>query len=97
MSHDLSAAQQLLGGYLHQDWPDEFADVDAVIDAMIDGEPAEQRRAAAAELRALVEAEPEDAALRDVLMNEAGCFYDPVADGRTDREWITELADRLSA
>lgn len=94
---NLTAARQLLAAYFHQDWPDEFADPGAAVAAMIDHEPAADRHAAAAELRALLREQPDDATLRSALLHDLGCFYEPAADGLTARQWLAAVADRLAA
>lgn len=94
MAPHVTSAQHLLGGYFHQDWTEEFADAEEAIAAMLDGEPADRRHAAAAELRALLAAEP-DAALPAILRDRLGCYY--AGPGGDERAWLAHLAARLSA
>lgn len=94
MAPHVTSAEHLLGGYFHADWTDEFADAEEAIVAMLGGEPADRRHAAAAELRALLPAEP-DAALPAILRDRLGCFHaGPDGD---ERAWLAHVADRLSA
>lgn len=96
MTHRLTSTEQVLGGYLHQDWPGEFSTVDAAVTAMIDAEPRELREAAASEIDALLARETDEAQLRTVLTDEAGCYYDPASDGSNYRDWLNGLAARLA-
>lgn len=96
MTTQLNSAEQMLGGYLHQDWPAEFATVDAAIAAMIDAEPRARRESAAAEIKALLARETDEARLRTILIDGAGCHYDPAGDGSTYGDWLTSLAARLA-
>ncbi|HCB74616.1 MAG TPA: hypothetical protein DEP91_00300 [Sphingomonas bacterium] len=96
MTHSLTSTEQVLGGYLHQDWPGEFSTVDAAVAAMINAEPRSLREAAASEIDALLARETDEARLRTILTDEAGCYYNPASEGSSYRDWLSGLVVRLA-
>jgi hypothetical protein len=95
-THAYPALLQFFGGYLHQDWADEFSSPEQAIAAFINQEPVEARRAAQQELADLI---PRVPSLEDpvrVLM-DLGSYYDPTADGHTVAGWLEHVRATLEA
>lgn len=95
MTRDLQASSQLFGSYLHQDWVKEFDTDIAAIQAMAESEPSEVLAAASSEMRVLLSSDLSDAELAAILTDEVGCCFDPGSKGRTYREWLREVLERL--
>ncbi len=64
--------QQFLGGYLHEDWPEESGTPQAAVDAAIADYPLELRQQVRRELAALLRSTNEDTSLRRVLNDGLG-------------------------
>jgi CdiI immunity protein len=93
MKH-LEALGQLLGGYLHEDWADDYPDLWHAIDDFVDGEPEWAPR-----LRAHVEQVlnqcPTEQEIQQSL-RELGMVYYPQGDGwNSYRDWLRAVADRV--
>lgn len=89
---DTPALDLFIGAYLHQDWPDEFSDEWAALDAFITREP-RRARTLSSEIDGLLRARLSDADLEEFL-DDHGCEYlaDPASGG--NRAWLTEVSRR---
>ena len=83
--------QLLLGGYLHQDWSEEDGSPDAAVHQFAEREPVEIVDAAVEELEILLADESRDDLSFQKLTNDAGSYYDPTSEGRSTREWLTNV------
>lgn len=83
--------EQLLGSYFHQDWPLEHDSYRGVVDEMCASEPVLIIQAAVAELTSLLEKFPTEDNLRQNLVNEIGCYFEPNSEGLTYREWLEQV------
>jgi hypothetical protein len=90
-----SALRLLLGGYLHEDFDDDYPDVWVAVEDFVRSEPdsAPSVPDDIAHLLATVSAEE---ALGRVLHREVACAYYPPADGWTYRGWLEAIADRIT-
>jgi hypothetical protein len=82
---------QFLGGYFHQDWPDDAPSWQAVVERYR-GENTDAGRVAQ-EIVQLIQCHPGDDSLVAEL-NRLGCYYWPEAPG-SYRAWLSEVAVAL--
>jgi hypothetical protein len=89
---------QFLAGAFNEDWPDEAATPDEVIDNFIRAHSPDDR-AHLAKVADLVDAfsaeEPNDESLKRALFKKLGCYYTPEADAIPTRDWLRHVSDRL--
>ena len=85
----------LLGGYLHQDWPDEFSTPDEAIAAFKESHPSEAVERVCKELDEVIplveQMQDPERFLCDVLW----CYYCPEADGLTVANWLIHVREKL--
>ncbi|QBH01548.1 contact-dependent growth inhibition system immunity protein [Xanthomonas oryzae] len=96
MKKNLDALGQLLGCYFHQDWVDEFGDDLSAIQAIIDSEPHAQVLAAIREIDELLADGLPENELSTVLIQDAGCYFEPRSLGLTREEWLKRVRSRLA-
>ncbi len=84
---------QFLGGYLHQDWPEDYATADEAVRVAIAESDAKRLRGVERELPTLLRLPEDD--LRAVLAEL--CDYYPPGDGRSWRGWLEEVHRAVSA
>ena len=89
------ALSQFLGAYLHQDWPEEFSTPEAAIETFCRREPADVVRTVCAELDQVIR-ESQQSTNPSRLLFDLGCYYDPLADGRTVSDWFAQVRKVLS-
>lgn len=95
----LESLHNLLGGYLNEDWHDEYEDASTAIADFARSEPA-HAFALSTDARSLLTqfGKGDDAALVACLTCQYGLGYLPSADGwGTYREWLLAVADRVDA
>ncbi len=93
MKKNFEASFQLLGGYLHEDWADEFnSDFDAV-QAMVTEAP-EMVPKAAQEIRQLLSMHLDEKELGEFMFTKLGCYFDPEAKGETNRQWLEGVLEQ---
>jgi len=92
---------QIMGGYFHQDWFDEFRDrgekpsKEIVLQQMLRQNSVTRKKAAVQQLERLLECTPDEEKLRHVIVNEMGAQVDPRVDGSTMRAWLEHVVDLL--
>ncbi|HEX7088555.1 MAG TPA: contact-dependent growth inhibition system immunity protein [Longimicrobiales bacterium] len=89
------ALVQLLGGYFHPDWSSVAGRSDAVLAAMLRDEPVERLRAALRELDALLGRGLCEPQLRDVVLYELGCDFDPESEGLDTSRWLENVRSEI--
>ncbi len=87
------ALKQLLQGYLHLDWPEEYGDPWCAVADFLRSEP-EYAPLLAAEVSDLLVAASGEDDFRRVVLEDLGSGYLPEADGWTYEGWLQELARR---
>ena len=85
----------MLGGYLHQDWPEEHGTAEKAILTFVAENPNEIQKSIVQQLDEIVPIirksnEPEK------LLVELGCYYLPSADGKSVVEWLQPVRQQLS-
>jgi hypothetical protein len=93
MSTGYPNLEELLGGYFHQDWNTYASTPTGVLERYLEEWPIEDVPKALNELHALL-AQPDDEVVRVVVL--MGCEYAPAADNLSYREWLNQVANRLS-
>lgn len=87
---------QLFGCYFHQDWPSEFeSDVEA-LRAIATTEPREQVVAGLDEVEKLLSIHRSETELREIMIDEVGCYFEPQSVGMSYREWLGRVREVFS-
>jgi contact-dependent growth inhibition (CDI) system CdiI-like immunity protein len=91
---DFASLRLLLGGYLHEDFDDEFGDSWGAVEAFAQNEPEDPPhiREDITRLLATVSSEEE---VRRLVLDEFGSYYLAEVDGWTYRGWLEAVADRV--
>jgi hypothetical protein len=92
----LDALGQLLGCYFHQDWPEEFDSEVAALRSIIELEPRERISAGIAEIDALLSEALTEGELGTLLMDQAGCYFDPNSLGITNKQWLQRVREEFA-
>lgn len=87
------AFQLLLQGYLTLDWPDDYSTMWAAVDDYIASEPGLDQLLK--ELDELIEAQPSDGWLRNLIVGELGSGYLPEVDRYTMMGWLVAVRERV--
>lgn len=95
MDSRIEALAQLLGGYFHEDWTAEHGTAGDCLDRIMAEAPVVVRRAAAAEISALLDRDLCESQIRDLLLYEIGCCYAPESDGFEASTWLVDVRRRL--
>lgn len=85
----------LFGGYLHQDWPDEFSTPDEAITAFKEGNSQESVEGACKELDEVIPLIEQMQAPEKFLCDVLWCYYCPEADGLTIVKWLEHVRKKL--
>ncbi len=88
------ALEQFLGGYLHQDWMHDYADVWAAVDDFARSEP-DHAPALVLEIGALLASDIAEMQLRSLVVDELDGQYLVDRDGWTYRAWLGAVAERV--
>lgn len=94
MSDQVYSLDQFFGGYLHQDWSDDYGTwQNAVRHFMAEGTDSERSQTVAGIERLLLDI-LDDEELSRHLYRELGCYYSPRPDagGPTVRQWLRDVA-----
>lgn len=91
MHEKIESLAQLLGGYFHQDWSDEFDSDVTALQAIIDSETKDQIRAVIEEIERLLADARSEIELRDILINEVGCHFHPESQGISYEQWLKKV------
>jgi CdiI immunity protein len=85
----------LIGGYLNQDWPEDYAQVWDAVEAFRREEPADRVESACMQVRELLARRLDDDELQHFLIDELHCGYWPLGDGMTFSNWLVALERAL--
>jgi len=91
MNEKIEALGLLLGGYFHQDWPDEFDSDVTALQAIVESETIDQIRAGVAEIDSLLAETPSEMELRDILITKLGCYFEPESQGISYEQWLKKV------
>ena len=87
--------RHLLGGYLHQDWKDEFSTPDDAVTAFKKREPQESIQGACDELDEVIPHLSQVSDAERFLCDILWCYYCPKADGLTVTDWLDRVRKKL--
>lgn len=87
----MKALEQILGCYFHQDWIDEFESDEAALRAIIESETTEQIRSGVKGIDELLASGLPEDQLKAILIDKAGCYFDPGAIGITYETWLKKV------
>jgi hypothetical protein len=93
--HEYRYLRTLLGGYLHQDWRDEFSTPDEAITTFKEDNPSEVVKGACKELDQIIPLVEQLQAPERFLYEVLWCYYTPSADGLTVSNWLRHVRKKL--
>ena len=88
------ALEQLFGGYLHEDWADDYADFAQAVDAFVEHQP-DLAPAASGEIAQLLVECDSEADLEQRLDDLGLVYYPPGLGWSSYRSWVLAVASRL--
>ncbi|MFL6162930.1 MAG: contact-dependent growth inhibition system immunity protein [Jatrophihabitantaceae bacterium] len=86
---------QFFGGYLNEDWPDEYANEWAAVDAFARDAPAKVD-AFRSEIAALLAEHPMEEDVRKLVFDDLASCYLAEVDGWKYRDWLKALSDHAA-
>ncbi|MFL6162244.1 MAG: contact-dependent growth inhibition system immunity protein [Jatrophihabitantaceae bacterium] len=92
--NDYPTLRHFFGAYLHEDWPDEFADEWAAADGFVREEP-QAAPNFKAEMDQLLLSYPEEHQLRHMLLYDFGAAAMMENLGWKYRDWLQAMADHV--
>ncbi|MDH2054986.1 contact-dependent growth inhibition system immunity protein [Achromobacter marplatensis] len=95
IDNNFEALSQLLGCYFHQDWPDEFESDTVALQAIIDCESKSQLVEAAKEIDFFLSLNLSEDAVRTILVDTIGCYYDPASRGIDYQQWLKVVREKF--
>jgi hypothetical protein len=87
------ALSQLLGCYFHQDWGYEFATSGQAVEAMVKEASLDQITKGIDEIDSLLR--NNDDQLENIVLNEMGCYFNPLEEGCSYKEWLRMVRGKL--
>jgi hypothetical protein len=86
---------QFFGGYLNEDWPDDYADEWAALDDYLRGSPG-VAPAFCKEAQALLDEHLSEEELSRVIFYDFGCAFSAEVAGWKYRDWLKALSDYVA-
>lgn len=96
INENIKVISHLLGCYFHQDWPDEFDSDHSALQAIVSGESNEQLQKGVKEIDLILTANLSEDELRDILVNDVGCYFEPMSRGITYQAWLMEVRNNFT-
>ena len=90
----LAGLTELVQGYFHEDWVDDYSGPWDVVDEFIRDDP-QLAADLPAEVNSILQDNPSEENLKQLLLYELHCGYYIEADGWTYRGWLLAVADRV--
>jgi hypothetical protein len=84
------------GGYMHQDWRDDYADEWAAVDAFVAEGPAEAPGLFRSEIAMLLTQHPTEDEVRRVVLDDLDSYYLADVSGWKYRDWLQALSDHAA-
>lgn len=84
------------GGYMHQDWREDYSDEWSALDAFIAEGPPEDPDLFRAEVAKLLAEHPSDGDVRDILLDDFGAAAMVENRGWRYRDWLQALSDHVA-
>ena len=96
MNDDQQALQTFMASYFHEDWPDEGASPQEIVQSYFqDQDSTEVLSSILRALRELIDGDDFPGELSDRLCDEFGCYYYPPGVGLSTRDWLQSVADEF--
>ncbi|WP_321945851.1 contact-dependent growth inhibition system immunity protein [Paraburkholderia sp. J10-1] len=86
---------EFLGTYFHQDWREDEPTADRIVNKYLSEWPRDDALLALRELENLLSENYGDAKLRE-LLDEMGCYYDPLGDAMTCASWLSGIREKMT-
>ncbi len=96
LNNEFSQLEQFLGGYFHQDWMDEFGVEEMAIKAYAEGVNQQTINNTLDELDKLLSLGLPEAALRQMMVDNLLCEYNPDPDGISMTNWLHWVRNTLA-
>jgi contact-dependent growth inhibition (CDI) system CdiI-like immunity protein len=84
------------GGYLHEDWRDDYDDEWAAIDGFIADGPPEDPVLFRAEIAQLLTEHSSEEDVRKIVLDDLGSYLLVEVDGWKYRDWLQALSDHVA-
>lgn len=84
------------GGYMHQDWHDDYANEWAAVDAFVAEGPSETADLFRAEIALLLARHPSEEDVRKIILDDLDSYYLVDVSGWKYREWLQALSDHVA-
>ena len=86
---------QVFGGYMHQDWRDDYADEWAAVEGFARDAPAKVE-VFRSEIAALLSAHPMEEDVRKVVLDDLDSYYLVDVNGWKYRDWLQAMSDHAA-
>ena len=83
------------GVYLHEDWPDDYGNEWAALDAFMAEGPPEDLQLFRDEIAQLLGKYSAEEDLRKIILEDLGSYLDPTPDGWNYRDWCLALSNYI--
>ncbi len=87
---------QFFGGYLHQDWHDDYPDVWAAVAGFLADGPPENVQLFQDEIASLLAGHPAEDDVRHLVLDDLDSYYLAEVDGWKYRDWLQALSDHAA-
>jgi len=84
------------GGYMHEDWNDDYPDEWAAVDGFLADGPPENAHVFRTEIAALLAEHPIEEDVRRIVLDELGSYCLVEVDGWKYRDWLTALSNHAA-
>lgn len=84
------------GGYMHQDWHDDYPDEWAALDAFVAEGPPEAADLFRAEIALLLTEHPSEDDVRKIVLDDLDSYYLADVNGWKYRAWMQALSDHAA-
>lgn len=94
--NDYPTLESFFGGYMHQDWADDYPDEWAALDGFLADGPPENAQTFRTEIATLLAEHPIEDDVRRIVLDDLGSFCLVEVDGWKYRDWLTALSDHAA-
>lgn len=88
--------EHFFGGYMHQDWRDDYADEWAAVDGFIADGPPEDPELFRAEIALLLNRHSSEKEIRKIVLDDLDSNYLADVSGWKYRDWLQALSDHAA-